>query len=73
MQRRRKLAAIKKYVTTAGIPDAALMKMAKLGAVIDGWMKQTAHHHQRRAVLDVDGRVFRRRALHHHEHDERTI
>src|SRR5271170_1882733 len=35
-----KLAAIKKYVTTAGIPDAALLKMAKLGAVIDTWMKQ---------------------------------
>jgi len=29
-------------VTTSGIPEAALMKMAKLGAVIDGWMKQTA-------------------------------
>jgi len=37
-----KLAAIKSYVTTSGIPDDALMKMAKLGAVIDGWMKQTA-------------------------------
>jgi L-fucose isomerase-like protein len=36
-----KLAEIKKYVTTSGIPDAALLKMAKLGAVIDGWMKQT--------------------------------
>jgi L-fucose isomerase-like protein len=36
-----KLAAIKKYVTTAGIPEAALLKMAKLGAVVDGWMKQT--------------------------------
>jgi L-fucose isomerase-like protein len=36
-----KLAAIKSYVTTAGVPDAALLKMAKLGAVIDGWMKQT--------------------------------
>ncbi len=36
-----KLAAIKKYVTTAGIPDTALLKMAKLGAVVDGWMKQT--------------------------------
>src|SRR6202034_3518901 len=35
-----KLAAIKKYVTTTGIADAALLKMAKLGAVIDGWMKQ---------------------------------
>ena len=36
-----KLAAIKSYVSTAGIPDAALLKMSKLGAVIDGWMKQT--------------------------------
>ncbi|MGD0346153.1 MAG: L-fucose/L-arabinose isomerase family protein [Terracidiphilus sp.] len=36
-----KLAAIKKYVTTSGIPDAALLKMAKLGAVVDGWMKQS--------------------------------
>jgi len=35
-----KLAAIKKYVSTTGIADAALLKMAKLGAVIDGWMKQ---------------------------------
>jgi L-fucose isomerase-like protein len=35
-----KLAAIKSYVTTLGIPDAALLKMAKLGAVIDNWMKQ---------------------------------
>jgi L-fucose isomerase-like protein len=36
-----KLAAIKNYVTTAGIPEEALLKMAKLGAVIDVWMKQT--------------------------------
>jgi L-fucose isomerase-like protein len=36
-----KLAAIKSYVSTAGIPEAALLKMAKLGAVIEGWMKQT--------------------------------
>jgi len=36
-----KLAAIKSYVTTTGVPEEALMKMAKLGAVIDGWMKQT--------------------------------
>jgi L-fucose isomerase-like protein len=34
-----KLAAIKKYVSTSGIPDESLLKMAKLGAVIDGWMK----------------------------------
>jgi L-fucose isomerase-like protein len=37
-----KLAAIKSYVTTSGIPESALLKMAKLGAVIDGWMKETA-------------------------------
>jgi L-fucose isomerase-like protein len=36
-----KLAAIKSYVSTAGIPEEALLKMSKLGAVIDGWMKQT--------------------------------
>ena len=28
------------YVSTDGIPDAALLKMAKLGAVIDGWMAE---------------------------------
>jgi L-fucose isomerase-like protein len=33
-----KLAAIKKYIPTGDTPDAALLKMAKLGAVIDGWM-----------------------------------
>ena len=37
----RKLAAIRQYVSTAGIPEEALMKMAKLGAVIDGWMRET--------------------------------
>jgi len=37
-----KLAAIKAYVSHSGIPEGALLKMAKLGAVIDGWMKQTA-------------------------------
>jgi L-fucose isomerase-like protein len=37
-----KLAQIKKYVTTSGIPEPALIKMAKLGAVIEGWMKSTA-------------------------------
>jgi L-fucose isomerase-like protein len=36
-----KLAAIKSYVSTQGIPDEALLKMAKLGAVVDGWMKET--------------------------------
>ncbi len=33
-----KLAAIQNYVSTAGIPVEALLKMAKLGAVIDKWM-----------------------------------
>ena len=34
-----KLAAIKKYIPVGDTPEAALMKMAKLGAVIDHWMK----------------------------------
>ncbi len=33
-----KLAAIKKYIPVGDTPEAALMKMAKLGAVIDDWM-----------------------------------
>jgi len=36
-----KLQSIQKYVSTTDIPHAALMKMAKLGAVIDAWMKAT--------------------------------
>src|SRR5271168_2811138 len=36
-----KLKSIQTYVTTTDIPQAALVKMAKLGAVIDGWMKAT--------------------------------
>ena len=36
-----KLQAIEKYVTTSGVPKPALLKMAKLGAVIDHWMKAT--------------------------------
>ena len=36
-----KLQLIQKYVTTANVPQLALMKMAKLGAVIDQWMKAT--------------------------------
>src|SRR5215813_8762818 len=36
-----KLNAIKKYVSTDSVPADALMKMAKLGAVIDTWMEQT--------------------------------
>ena len=36
-----KLAAIQKYVSTSGVPQAALIKMAKLSAVVEDWMKQT--------------------------------
>ena len=36
-----KLKAVKGYVPTEGIPSDALLKMAKLGVVIDGWMEET--------------------------------
>jgi L-fucose isomerase-like protein len=36
-----KLAAIKKYVPTGDVPEPALIKMAKLGWVIEQWMQQT--------------------------------
>jgi len=35
----RKLQAIQKYVSTSGVPQSALLKMAKLGAVVEDWMK----------------------------------
>jgi L-fucose isomerase-like protein len=34
-----KLEALRDYVPVTGVPDAALLKMAKLGAVIDAWMQ----------------------------------
>jgi L-fucose isomerase-like protein len=37
-----KLAAIGRYVATNDVPKPALVKMAKLGAVIDQWMKNTS-------------------------------
>ena len=37
---RRKLEQMDAYVSTDGIPPAALIKMAKLGLVIDRWMKE---------------------------------
>src|ERR1700687_2984998 len=37
----KKLQSIRRYVSTQSIPDSALLKMAKLGAVIDGWMQDT--------------------------------
>src|SRR2546421_3671613 len=36
-----RLKAIRRYVSTNSIPDAALVKMAKLGTVIDTWMRDT--------------------------------
>ncbi len=36
-----KLAAIQAYVSTQSVPAASLLKMAKLGAVIEGWMNDT--------------------------------
>ncbi len=38
----KKLADIHKYVSTSDVPAESLMKMAKLGAVIDGWMQDQA-------------------------------
>ena len=35
----KKLDAIRRYVSTGNVPNSALLKMAKLGAVIDGWMR----------------------------------
>ncbi len=36
-----KLSKIKEYVSTKDVPAESLMKMAKLGAVIEQWMKET--------------------------------
>src|SRR5947208_3210082 len=36
-----KLAAIQKYVDSSSVPQAALVKMAKLGSVVDQWMAAT--------------------------------
>jgi len=36
-----KLDAIRAYVSTQGVPAGALLKMAKLGAVIDAWKQET--------------------------------
>jgi L-fucose isomerase-like protein len=36
-----KVEQIKKYVPTSGVPEPALVKMAKLGVVIEDWMRET--------------------------------
>ena len=71
MPRKRKLAAIKKYVDTSGVPDAALMKMAKLGAVVDHWMAATEVAISAVQCWTSIEENLRRGALHRHEHDER--
>jgi L-fucose isomerase-like protein len=40
-QAQAKLAAIQNYVSTSGVPAEALLKMAKLAAVVEDWMKAT--------------------------------
>jgi len=35
-----KLQAIRDYVPTSGVPEESLLKMAKLAAVIEGWMRE---------------------------------
>jgi L-fucose isomerase-like protein len=37
---KKRLAQITAYVDTSGVPDEALLKMAKLGVVMDRWMKE---------------------------------
>ncbi len=47
-----KLAAIKSYVSTNNIPVAALIKMSKLGVVIETLDAADLLHRQRHPVLD---------------------
>ena len=46
----------KEVCSTSGVPAEALLKMAKLAAVVDDWMKATDVGDQRGAMLDVDRR-----------------
>ncbi len=66
-----KLASIKKYVDSSSVPDVALMKMAKLGAVVDQWMAATEVAISAVQCWTFAGRKSWCRALHGHEHDER--
>jgi L-fucose isomerase-like protein len=36
-----KLMQIGEYIQTTGVPEASLLRMAKFGAVVDDWMKET--------------------------------
>ena len=68
----KKLADIKAYADYGSVPPPSLVKMAKLGVVIDDWMDEndlvaTAH-----PVLDLAAAQLRRQRLHADEHDERA-
>ena len=65
-----KLSAITQYTDTQAIPAEGLLKMAKFGAVVDGWMKEKQLAGHRDSVLDGPGGVLRHRAVHADEHDE---
>jgi len=69
--REAKLAAIRAYVNTGAVPEAALTKMAKLGIAIEALHEGHALHGERGAVLDVAGGELRSGAVHGDEHDER--
>ena len=66
-----KLAVIKKYVDSSGVPALALMKMAKLGAVVDQWMAATEVAISAVQCWTSIEENLRRGALHGDEHDER--
>ena len=51
-------------------PTHALLKMAKLGVVIDGWMAEADVTVSAVQCWTVAGGVLRRGAVHAHEHDE---
>src|SRR5207302_8242527 len=46
-----RLKAIRAYVSTNSIPENALVKMAKLGAVIHTWMKETERSEEHTSEL----------------------
>ena len=64
-----KIDEIKDYVTTTD-PEESLTRMAKFAVVLDSTWRRRELVGDRDPVLDLDGGVLRRRALHRHEHDE---
>ena len=66
-----KLAAIRAYVNTNSVPEAALIEDGEAGDRDRALHEGHALHGERGAVLDVAGGELRRGAVHGHEHDER--